>query len=754
MDSSYSIDTINLVGKSNKGRWSGIVVTPPKGENVKKFGQLFVSINLEAPDEFSSKVAGDLLGETVQDTYYESKEKNVINRLEKAMMAAAKRLEFLLQREKIAAERGIDLNIIVVVIRKEFIYMAVLGEGNIMLYRDDRLISLSEGLKDLTGRSLIRSGSGEWKIGDKFILVSSKASIGLSEKELKKSMDNLNFDNVKKDGVESLSSILVLFIKSEEDEFISLDVNDNRSSIKGETVEEMDDDLLEVEKGSRYNKDEFIDNKNKEKGQLQESEKRKGDTIEEKITDIEASDKEKEISDRKEENKFREIKDKITDKISDKATYQVIWMKVKEFVGKVYQWVKKYIWNGILGMGKAGMYIRGANPKRSVRGIIILIVLAVSLLYLSIRGIQKHNENKTNKEDVQELLSEVNEKFENGKSLGEAGDISEAVSILEEAMNRLEGAKDYGFFLDEISNKEEEGMAILDEVRRVVVLTDENIITDIAAYIENVSVNDLSLWKSNLYITDINNASIYEVSTDGGDVNVIISGNTSVKSPSSIVFDSNDNMLINDSDEGIVNLDMNEKSVSKLSGLSVTTVGEIVSLESYTTPDGTDMIYLLRPSENDIRRIIKYPSGYSSPELRIADTKLADSKDIEIDGRIYVLTGSEGIIRYFYDKEDPFTIVGLDKSINSSSCIELDDNYVFFGDNTNKRVVVITKGDYLAPNQGKYVAQVQYRGDGNYLEEIQEIYVDNDGRVMYVLDGTRIFRTDLNKIDEYAETLN
>jgi hypothetical protein len=263
----------------------------------------------------------------------------------------------------------------------------------------------------------------------------------------------------------------------------------------------------------------------------------------------------------------------------------------------------------------------------------------------------------------------------------------------------------------------------------------------------------MTIWQSKIYIVDSQLSSVYEVSTDGGgEVYKVVDGATILSSPNSLVFDSGGNLLVNDSEKGILKVNVSDKTVEQIAGLSSTSVGDVIEIENYNVAE-SDFLYTLRPNDSDVRKIAKYPSGYSFPELKLFGDKLSGAKDIEIDGKIYVLTQSEGVIRYYVDNLDSYTIVGIDKDINESSCLELDDLLVYVGDSKNKRVVVMTKGSYLAPSQGQYVAQFLYRGDGDYLTDIREVIVDNEARVMYILDGTIIFRIGLEKIDEYAEKL-
>jgi len=713
MNTETNIKTSALKGKSKDGKWTGIYISPIESDKTKELGQLFVLISLSAPSEFDSRVAGDLLSENIQDVFYESsREKRIINRIEKAILSTAKRLEYFLQREKIAAESGIDLNIEAVVTSREYIYMSILGEGSIMLWRENVLINLTEGLKDLTGRDLIKSGSGRFKLNDKFILFSPEATINVSEGEIKESIKRSNFDNIKNREENSLFGVLLIDI---EEPFEKKQIPDDYAKAESEQTQ----------------RDIVKDNQDIHK-EIEEKHDQKGSVFKNGV------------------DKINEIKGKVKDKVSDKRTYQILFSRLKEYIKKTGVFLKQYVWNGILGLGGNGIYIRGAGPKRSIRGIVILIIIVVSILYLSIRSIDKHKEKKEDTTEIESILSIVDEKLINGRKLGEAGSIAEATKLIEEALSELNNAEKYGLMLDNIKQKQEEGIQILDEIGKVILLTDDNIITNIGGYIEQSTATDMVLLNSKLYITDSNASSLYVFNIGGGEVSKLFGDDSILSNPGSIAYDSKGDIFINDLNKGLIKYVVNENVLQELAGLSVTSLGDVSVIENYTTPDRTDYLYLLRQSSNDVRKITKFPSGYGSPELRLADAEINGAKDMEIDGKIYILTESNNIIRYFYDKKDAYTIIGLDKPISGATCLELDDSMVFIGDNDNHRVVILLKGTQLAPDQGKYVAQIIYRGDNDYLQDIKEIIVDNKARIMYILDGDQIFQVLLTKADEYA----
>jgi hypothetical protein len=399
-------------------------------------------------------------------------------------------------------------------------------------------------------------------------------------------------------------------------------------------------------------------------------------------------------------------------------------------------------------MGRKGIFIRGAGPKPAVRGIVILIFLGVLVLFFSIRAIKKGSETKEQKENVAAILAEVDEQFENGRTIGQAGNISEAVVVIDDALYKLDTALEYGVLTDEINVKKDEGIGILDDVTRAIPVDESALITSVSGYVEGAITSDITLVNETLYVTDPDNSAVYSVGVDGGDVTTFI-GDEILITPKWIAPNRENDLLVYDSDLGIVKIDIMSRTAESIAGLSSTSVGDVSEMDTYSDKDGNEYIYLLRNQAQDVQKISKYPSGYSFPVLRWSSSKLADANDMEIDGNIYFSTPSQGIFRYSVDKVDSYTLVGLDREIQNPSCIELDENLVFVADPGNKRVVVLSKGATLTPTQGKFIAQIVFRGVKGF-ENIQDIVVDSTNRRLFVLDDGNIYNIDLAKVDEKA----
>lgn len=743
------IDVQKFSGSAQDGKWADNCLVTPSHSGIQNAGRLFFTISANSPKEFDIKKAGDFLIETMQDVYYEDEEKGVIDRLEKAIMSTAKRLEYLLQREEVAAEEGIDLNISVLVIKNEFVYMALLGDGKIMLSRDGKLIDLSEALKDLTGRNLIKTGSGKTKEEDRYILLSEEAVYNVEEKDIKSLVDKEDKSHLSKFSDNPLISLQVVRLcdesKKEQDDgslYIGRDSADEDAFLGDAEEEEVEprDDEEELGKESDR-KNENTKEENEARFSQQQNEKQEKSVDERKTQD-------------QEENKLKKVSGKIKDKLVDKKTYQVLFSKLKPLGIKLKSFFKEYIWKKLLGFSDKGLFLKGGRRgKKPIRGIMILILIVISLLFFSIRAIKNSKERKEVVQELEQSFDDIDERIESGRNLGSAGNISESVSVLEGVVDELNSLKEKEVSLDEINSRITIAQEALDEVRKAIIVDDSNLITDISGFVENGQANDITYKDGKLYIIDTNNGGLYSVGESSNEVNELLTADTIMTAPKSLVFNSEGDLIIYDNQKGLLKVNVKEDTAQELVGLSNTSVGQAVDIENYATPDGLDILYILRASGGDITKTVKYTSGYQFPVVRLADERIRDSVDIEIDGKIYILSRSDQVVRFFGDKADPYTLVGIDKNIENPTAMELDDLLVYVGDSAHNRVVVFSKGLYLTPQQGTFIAQLVYRGENDYLSDIKEIIVDGDSRVMYILDGTRIFKVYLTEVDKYEKEL-
>jgi len=112
------------------------------------------------------------------------------------------------------------------------------------------------------------------------------------------------------------------------------------------------------------------------------------------------------------------------------------------------------------------------------------------------------------------------------------------------------------------------------------------------------------------------------------------------------------------------------------------------------------------------------------------------AKDMAISVSIYVLTKSDGIVRYTSGVKDIFNIRGMETEFKNA--VKLDTNWdwknMYVADAGNNRIVVLTK-------EGNFVKEI--KNETGEWENIRSIAISEDERKLFVLDGTRVFEVSL-----------
>ena len=111
-------------------------------------------------------------------------------------------------------------------------------------------------------------------------------------------------------------------------------------------------------------------------------------------------------------------------------------------------------------------------------------------------------------------------------------------------------------------------------------------------------------------------------------------------------------------------------------------------------------IYILDNQSNQVWRYAGLSDGLAKPkEYFSGEPDLEDSVSLAIDGSIWIMFNQGEIVKYTRDKQDAFTVAGLDKPFNQPIKLFTDENqdYLYILDHKNTRVVVIGKaGEYQA----------------------------------------------------------
>lgn len=190
-------------------------------------------------------------------------------------------------------------------------------------------------------------------------------------------------------------------------------------------------------------------------------------------------------------------------------------------------------------------------------------------------------------------------------------------------------------------------------------------------------------------------------------------------------------------DKGILRIDIGSQKVTSVSKKD-DDWGEIADLSGFA-----GNVYLIdkgKKGTTDAGQIWKYlptSAGYSdNREYLTKDTKVdfVSVKRMQIESSIYILKGEGEILRFTRGASDHFSLGGLDKPIKNPKSIfvssETENLYIL--DSENSRIVIVNK-------TGVY--QGQYQGDR--FASASDLVVDEEGKKVYILEGSKIYQMDL-----------
>lgn len=184
-------------------------------------------------------------------------------------------------------------------------------------------------------------------------------------------------------------------------------------------------------------------------------------------------------------------------------------------------------------------------------------------------------------------------------------------------------------------------------------------------------------------------------------------------------------------DKGIVKVDTGSKAAALVVAKDLEW-GKVVDLYGFA-----NNIYLLDQAKNQIWKYVPIVAGYSdkAPYFK-SSTKvdLATVKRLQIDSSVWILKEEGEVIKYTQGAVDYFSFEGLDKPLGKITALfvssETESLYLLDPDH-NRLVVVDKKGVYLSQYQS-----AKFR-------EFVDLAVDEAGKKVYFLDGTKIYDMDL-----------
>ncbi|OGE25315.1 hypothetical protein A3C26_00605 [Candidatus Daviesbacteria bacterium RIFCSPHIGHO2_02_FULL_39_12] len=183
-------------------------------------------------------------------------------------------------------------------------------------------------------------------------------------------------------------------------------------------------------------------------------------------------------------------------------------------------------------------------------------------------------------------------------------------------------------------------------------------------------------------------------------------------------------------DKGILRIDSTNQKIA-VAVKQDEDLGKIADLYGFASN-----VYLLDPT-GQIWKYIATNEGYSDKrEYLTKNTKVdfANALKMQIESSIYILKNGGEILRFTRGVKDNFSYEGLDKGVKEpkSFFVSSDTDNLYVLDSGNLRLLILTK-------TGSYKGQM----NGSVFATASDLAVDEKGKKVYLLDGSKIYSVDL-----------
>jgi hypothetical protein len=155
-------------------------------------------------------------------------------------------------------------------------------------------------------------------------------------------------------------------------------------------------------------------------------------------------------------------------------------------------------------------------------------------------------------------------------------------------------------------------------------------------------------------------------------------------------------------------------------------------------------LYVVDTKAGQIWRYRPSDKGYENqPEpYFLATTKvdLSGVQSVEIDGSVWLLFADGRLLKFFGGEQRPFELKGLPDPLSAPTAVvsQLDGDLLYIADSGNGRILEFTK-------EGQF--QRQFRpAQGNDLQGIRDLFLDEAGDKFYILTANRFFKADVPRL--------
>lgn len=743
-----------FAGSPRKGEWAGIHYYSPQVPAIyENRGEIAAALSLSGPVNFDSSKAGNLLIDYLHETYFESEAESSLVALKEAVEKVRERLIDFMLNDEASSEAGVEISLIATAIQEEYLYIAQLGEAKAYAWREGKVTNFSEHLKDLTGKSQVKTGSVALKEDDRILLVSDETDFNLTDIEKKRVLEGFNLDPIEGKVFSNEAQIAAIILGYEVKQIVNEEkgIEDKAQVISTykDLNESLQDEAFEEE---IMDNEELVTNDVGEKNNVM---------IENIDEDIKIDHKT--VPSKGFKFNINEIGTHLNRVRRDQRTKTFFYILSTAGVG-IYNLLTKagkFFWNSILkmdGSGYGGIYLKGASRRdmnwRPLIFLGVVLIVAGIIIFKSVQGRREAAKiDLENKTAIEKVETEVEE-------LGSQVDIlTKTVGKEEEKVQILSEFEEMGSVLDAVtlekyseqkSNLVAQVNGYQNKLVRRIPVSDPVIIKDFGIY-EGSDPEDFTIGENGIYVADKGGGKIISMDFEGGDLRSLAEN---LQNPRGItLYENREVIFVDDNEEravGIINLENSQ--LERLPGLSAGRLGNINEMTIYEVAEGDTRLYATRAGTKELIQMRRGTQSFNLPELRLNRSDFTELVDTDVNnGRIYVLSQGQGARRFLGDTEFNTTVAGMleGDSWNNADSMFVDVDYIYLGDSQNKRVLVFTKARGENSEILDFVAQYDLSSIEG-ANSIKEVVSDRVKNKLYVMLGTKLIELDLGSLSEFT----
>ncbi|MBU1119980.1 hypothetical protein KKA50_02200 [Patescibacteria group bacterium] len=748
---------------NNREKGTFVTILKHYSENstkkTEKEGDIYCLLSLFGNTSLPAERVSKFVWDGILDGYIYSMSKSTNESLKDGITEGVKKLKSLMKNDKSLEDLGINVNFVLVVQRKEGLYIGNLGENEVFVFKEGKFINITE----ILGKSKASTAGVALQEGD-ILIASTMGVISRTLAELEQhSKPELVINELREIGKTLQGNQGLVFFAYEDENQTQIKpiqtIKPLISASKEEPIKANKEINVVEDKGVSSNKPGIqlpIINPdlgwiNKYWAKIKPTLKAIKDAIVRGVIRIIVGIK---SFTSKLSVKFKELYG--NKKWFKKAASQLSTVKINRpnFSGK--------------GMRIDGYKTRDVRAKRIrlvllVVTVIVILALGINFTIKTRRASIVHNEATKIFTSVETLVKKAENSSTSDKESSELAifQAKNALKELPEEISEKDTALRQGF--------DTRILTIEDSLYKRIGLTDSD--GKLSTFIdtrlslgENSNPTDIEIYSDDsgneyLMVTDKGLNSVFRVSLYDKTSQRLIDTEGLLKDPEYVSM-GNSGVFVFDNKTGVLKASYDKDkwfgSFVALSGLARENI-KAKNISEFIILAESDNVYLLDQDDDSVlKSVFSYENRYGLYYKYITNEKFANATDILADLSVYVLTkDAPQLIRYSYDyneqkqNENPLTISGVDgdlgeltKGFTRSS---LDDGLFVF-DQTLKRFIMFEKPqeageDILHPNEVVLKKQYVYRGSkGEVWGSVKDFVVDSSNSTMYILDGSVIWK--------------